>query len=63
MGQSAVDCGNLSSMPRVSFTIGGQVFDLAPEEVDAKIVASASACRNCLHLIILLKFMENCMLV
>ncbi|XP_022139944.1 aspartic proteinase [Momordica charantia] len=37
MGQSAVDCGNLSSMPRVSFTIGGQVFDLAPEEYILKV--------------------------
>ena len=33
MGESSVDCGSLSSMPTVSFTIGGKVFDLAPEEV------------------------------
>ncbi|KAH9749606.1 Aspartic proteinase A2 [Citrus sinensis] len=33
MGESAVDCGKLSSMPIVSFTIGGKVFDLSPEEV------------------------------
>lgn len=33
MGESAVDCGGLSSMPNVSFTIGGRQFDLAPEEV------------------------------
>lgn len=33
MGESAVDCNSLSSMPRVSFTIGGKVFDLAPEQV------------------------------
>lgn len=32
MGESVVDCAALSSMPSVSFTIGGQVFDLAPEE-------------------------------
>ncbi|KAF5741427.1 Aspartic protease isoform 2 [Tripterygium wilfordii] len=31
-GESAVECSNLSSMPNVSFTIGGKVFDLAPEE-------------------------------
>lgn len=31
-GESAVDCDNLSSMPNVSFTIGGKVFDLAPNE-------------------------------
>lgn len=33
MGESAVDCGGLSSMPNVSFTIGGRVFDLSPEQV------------------------------
>ena len=33
MGESAVDCGDLSSMPTVSFSIGGRTFDLAPEEV------------------------------
>jgi len=33
MGPSSVDCGKLSSMPIVSFTIGGKVFDLSPEEV------------------------------
>ncbi|XP_057506748.1 cyprosin-like [Actinidia eriantha] len=32
MGESAVDCSSLSSMPSVSFTIGGKVFDLAPEQ-------------------------------
>lgn len=32
-GESAVDCDNLSSMPNVSFTIGGKVFDLAPNQV------------------------------
>jgi hypothetical protein len=33
MGESAVDCDGLSSMPNVSFTIGGRVFDLSPEQV------------------------------
>jgi len=33
MGQSSVDCGKLSSMPIVSFTVGGKVFDLSPKEV------------------------------
>lgn len=33
MGESAVDCHSLSSMPRVSFTLGGKVFDLSPEQV------------------------------
>ncbi|GAB4826553.1 hypothetical protein Ancab_033447 [Ancistrocladus abbreviatus] len=32
MGQSAVDCASLSSMPSVSFTIGGKEFELMPEE-------------------------------
>ena len=32
-GESAVDCSQLCKMPTVSFTIGGKVFDLAPEEV------------------------------
>ncbi|XP_030539606.1 aspartic proteinase A1-like isoform X2 [Rhodamnia argentea] len=32
MGESVVDCGDLASLPSVSFTIGGRVFDLAPEE-------------------------------
>ncbi|KAL8153184.1 hypothetical protein V2J09_010944 [Rumex salicifolius] len=33
MGESAVDCGSLSTMPTISFTIGGKTFDLAPEQV------------------------------
>ncbi|XVE51078.1 hypothetical protein DITRI_Ditri02bG0009700 [Diplodiscus trichospermus] len=37
MGESAVDCGRLSSMPTVSFTIGGKVFDLDPEEYILKV--------------------------
>ncbi|OMO64833.1 Peptidase A1 [Corchorus olitorius] len=37
MGESGVDCGSLSSMPTVSFTIGGKVFDLAPEEYILKV--------------------------
>ncbi|XP_052178867.1 cyprosin-like [Diospyros lotus] len=32
MGESAVDCSTLPSMPSISFTIGGKVFDLAPEQ-------------------------------
>ncbi|KAF7805785.1 aspartic proteinase A1 [Senna tora] len=31
-GESAVECGSLSSMPNISFTIGGTVFDLSPEQ-------------------------------
>ncbi|XP_022720635.1 aspartic proteinase-like [Durio zibethinus] len=37
MGESAVDCRSLSSMPTVSFTIGGKVFDLDPEEYILKV--------------------------
>ncbi|KAG4945933.1 hypothetical protein JHK82_041983 [Glycine max] len=37
MGPSSVDCGKLSSMPIVSFTIGGKVFDLSPEEYILKV--------------------------
>lgn len=33
MGQSGVDCASISSMPTVSFTIGGKNFDLSPHEV------------------------------
>nr|KJB67250.1 hypothetical protein B456_010G182400 [Gossypium raimondii] len=33
MGESTVDCGSLSSMPTISFTIGGKAFELTPEEV------------------------------
>ncbi|CAN7120561.1 unnamed protein product [Brassica rapa subsp. narinosa] len=36
-GESAVDCSQLSKMPTVSFTIGGKVFDLSPEEYVLKI--------------------------
>ncbi|XP_031284493.1 aspartic proteinase A1-like [Pistacia vera] len=31
-GTRAVDCGSLSSLPNVSFTIGGKTFDLSPEQ-------------------------------
>jgi phytepsin len=37
MGESAVDCGRLSSMPSVSFTIGEKVFHLSPEEYVLKV--------------------------
>ncbi|KAE8667040.1 hypothetical protein F3Y22_tig00112470pilonHSYRG00045 [Hibiscus syriacus] len=32
MGESVVDCDGLSSMPSVSFTIGGKIFELTPEQ-------------------------------
>ncbi|GFP79569.1 aspartic proteinase a1 [Phtheirospermum japonicum] len=37
MGESGVDCGVLSSMPNVSFTIGGKSFDLSPEQYVLKV--------------------------
>ncbi|KAF7840608.1 aspartic proteinase-like [Senna tora] len=37
MGQSAVDCGSISSMPPVSFTIGDKIFELAPEDYILKV--------------------------
>ncbi|KAK7846886.1 aspartic proteinase a1 [Quercus suber] len=42
-GESAVDCSSLSSMPDVSFTIGGQVFDLAPEQYVLKVGEGVAA--------------------
>lgn len=32
-GEATVDCDKIASMPTVSFTIGGTVFDLSPQEV------------------------------
>lgn len=43
MGESAVECGSISSMPMVSFTIGGKVFDLRPEEYVLKVGEGAAA--------------------
>nr|XP_023925137.1 aspartic proteinase-like [Quercus suber] len=37
MGESSVDCGNISNMPTVSFTIGGKIFDLTPQEYILKV--------------------------
>ncbi|KAL6197900.1 hypothetical protein ACLB2K_027692 [Fragaria x ananassa] len=42
-GQSAVDCQRLSSMPTISFTIGGKVFPLHPEEYVLKVGEGAQA--------------------
>ncbi|XP_021744951.1 aspartic proteinase A1-like [Chenopodium quinoa] len=43
MGESAVDCSNLSTMPSVSFTIAGKTFDLSPEEYILKVGEGAAA--------------------
>lgn len=37
MGESSVGCGDISSLPIVSFTIGGRTFDLRPEEYILKV--------------------------
>ncbi|TXG55390.1 hypothetical protein EZV62_020646 [Acer yangbiense] len=42
-GESAVECGSLSSMPNVSFSIGGKVFDLAPEQYVLKVGEGVAA--------------------
>ncbi|TYI78064.1 hypothetical protein E1A91_D06G185000v1 [Gossypium mustelinum] len=43
MGESTVDCGSLSSMPTISFTIGGKAFELTPEEYILKVGEGAEA--------------------
>ncbi|KAJ7948139.1 putative Aspartic proteinase [Quillaja saponaria] len=42
-GESAVECSSLSTMPNVSFTIGGKVFDLSPEHYILKVGEGVSA--------------------
>jgi len=42
-GESAVDCSSLSSMPNVSFTIGGKVFDLAADQYILKVGEGVAA--------------------
>jgi phytepsin len=45
MGESTVDCDALSTMPNVSFTIGGKTFALTPEQYVLKVTAGdASEC-------------------
>ncbi|KAK4439363.1 Aspartic proteinase [Sesamum alatum] len=43
MGESAVDCASISSMPTISFTIGGKAFDLSPKEYILKVGEGAAA--------------------
>uniref|UniRef100_A0A7C8ZJU8 Peptidase A1 domain-containing protein n=1 Tax=Opuntia streptacantha TaxID=393608 RepID=A0A7C8ZJU8_OPUST len=43
MGQSSVDCDRITSMPPVSFTIGGKNFELSPEEYILKIGEGSQA--------------------
>ncbi|PKA62492.1 Aspartic proteinase oryzasin-1 [Apostasia shenzhenica] len=45
LGESAVDCGSLASMPNISFTIGGKPFLLTPEQYVLQIgVGIAAQC-------------------
>ncbi|XP_078168677.1 phytepsin-like [Carex rostrata] len=45
MGESTVDCNTLSSMPNVTFTIGGKKFTLTPEQYILKVgVGSMQQC-------------------
>nr|GFC24230.1 aspartic proteinase A1 [Tanacetum cinerariifolium] len=37
MGESAVECNSLSSLPVIAFTIGGKTFELTPEQYVLKI--------------------------
>ncbi|MED6144500.1 AP4A phosphorylase [Stylosanthes scabra] len=43
MGQSSVDCEKISSMPIVSFTIGGKTFDLSPQDYILKVGEGAQS--------------------
>ncbi|GFQ01139.1 aspartic proteinase [Phtheirospermum japonicum] len=43
MGESTVDCESISSMPSVSFTIGGKVFDLSAKQYILKVGEGAQA--------------------
>ncbi|VAH23040.1 unnamed protein product [Triticum turgidum subsp. durum] len=43
MGESAVDCASLGSMPDIEFTIGGKKFALKPEEYILKVGEGAAA--------------------
>ncbi|XXG61695.1 hypothetical protein AAC387_Pa05g0239 [Persea americana] len=43
MGESAVDCSSLSTMPTVSFTIGGKKFALTAEQYVLKVGEGAAA--------------------
>ncbi|KAM7498321.1 hypothetical protein LguiA_022735 [Lonicera macranthoides] len=43
MGESAVDCSSLSSMPNVSFTIGSKAFNLSPDQYVLQVGEGAAA--------------------
>ncbi|KAL3509810.1 hypothetical protein ACH5RR_029211 [Cinchona calisaya] len=43
MGESAVDCNGLASMPKISFTIGAKIFELTPEQYVLQVGEGAAA--------------------
>ncbi|KAL8145496.1 cyprosin-like [Apium graveolens] len=43
MGESAVDCNSLSSMPSVTFTLGGKTFDLPADQYVLKVGEGTAA--------------------
>ncbi|KAL4202967.1 hypothetical protein AMTRI_Chr02g266110 [Amborella trichopoda] len=43
MGESAVDCNNISGMPNVSFIIGNKAFDLRPDQYVLKVGEGVTA--------------------
>ncbi|KAL8461472.1 hypothetical protein ACS0TY_032807 [Phlomoides rotata] len=43
LGESAVDCGKIPSLPNITFTIGGKPFDLSPREYILKVGEGAAA--------------------
>nr|AAC34854.1 senescence-associated protein 4 [Hemerocallis hybrid cultivar] len=50
MGESAVDCSVLSTMPSISFTIGGKQFDLTAEQYVLKVgEGPAAQCIKWIH--------------
>lgn len=43
MGESSVDCGSVSTLPTISFTIGGKVFELTAQEYILKVGEGSEA--------------------
>ena len=56
-----VDCNSISSMPDVSFTVGGKTFDLTPEQVSDPVKgrkgAAQGQCFSASHLYIYIHFL------
>lgn len=43
MGESGVDCSSITSMPNISFTIGGKSFELTPEQYVLRVGEGSAA--------------------